>query len=240
MWVGRLRALFASPAVTPYNRSFAWEVTKRMPALTLQLCCVGYLIHDYVVEVLPSEGASMLPTLAISDDFLYSVRMPFYKLLNRPLSSYLGPSISPSQYKSDQSMGTGLAVGDIIAAKSPLDPAISVSKRIIGLPGDTILVDPRPEPSSTHEKDWKTFNRGIDTRRQSNSPPDIQSIRDQPVYVVVPKGHVWLAGDNLSNSTDSRNYGPVPLAMIEGKVVGKAIYMSLPTWQRLKNGLQKV
>ncbi|CAM9500305.1 unnamed protein product, partial [Sphacelaria rigidula] len=37
----------------------------------------------------------------------------------------------------------------------------------------------------------------------------------------VPQGHVWLEGDNASNSTDSRTYGPVPLAMVKGRVVLK-------------------
>ncbi|GAB6023108.1 hypothetical protein CHUAL_007195 [Chamberlinius hualienensis] len=37
----------------------------------------------------------------------------------------------------------------------------------------------------------------------------------------VPKGHVWLAGDNEDNSLDSRSYGPVPLALIRGRAVAK-------------------
>ena len=39
--------------------------------------------------------------------------------------------------------------------------------------------------------------------------------------IIVPKGHVWLAGDNPSNSTDSRMYGPVPLGLIQGKLIWK-------------------
>ncbi|XP_070819807.1 mitochondrial inner membrane protease subunit 1 isoform X1 [Chaetodon trifascialis] len=37
-------------------------------------------------------------------------------------------------------------------------------------------------------------------------------------HTYVPKGHVWLEGDNLTNSSDSRSYGPVPYALIRGRV----------------------
>ncbi|XP_077421026.1 mitochondrial inner membrane protease subunit 1 [Vanacampus margaritifer] len=37
-------------------------------------------------------------------------------------------------------------------------------------------------------------------------------------HTYVPKGHIWLEGDNLTNSTDSRSYGPVPYALIRGRV----------------------
>ena len=36
--------------------------------------------------------------------------------------------------------------------------------------------------------------------------------------VTVPAGHMWLQGDNVSDSTDSRYYGPVPLALLQGVV----------------------
>lgn len=36
---------------------------------------------------------------------------------------------------------------------------------------------------------------------------------------VVPRGHVWLEGDNSSNSSDSRIYGPVPTGLIRSRVV---------------------
>ncbi|KAM4744319.1 mitochondrial inner membrane protease subunit 1 isoform 1-T2 [Anableps anableps] len=37
-------------------------------------------------------------------------------------------------------------------------------------------------------------------------------------HTYVPMGHVWLEGDNLRNSTDSRNYGPIPYGLIRGRV----------------------
>lgn len=37
----------------------------------------------------------------------------------------------------------------------------------------------------------------------------------------VPDGYMWLEGDNQHNSTDSRNYGPVPLALLRGRVTAR-------------------
>uniref|UniRef100_A0A383VE91 Peptidase S26 domain-containing protein n=1 Tax=Tetradesmus obliquus TaxID=3088 RepID=A0A383VE91_TETOB len=42
-----------------------------------------------------------------------------------------------------------------------------------------------------------------------------------PVQIQVPPGHVWLQGDNLILSRDSREYGPVPLALVKGRVVAQ-------------------
>ena len=38
---------------------------------------------------------------------------------------------------------------------------------------------------------------------------------------VVPAGHVWVEGDNPDNSSDSRAYGPIPLAMVQARVFYK-------------------
>ncbi|GAB5593822.1 hypothetical protein Unana1_08722 [Umbelopsis nana] len=40
-------------------------------------------------------------------------------------------------------------------------------------------------------------------------------------FIDVPEGHVWLSGDNLSNSNDSRTYGPVPYGLIRGRVFAR-------------------
>lgn len=86
---------------------------------------------------------------------------------------------------------TPLDRGNLVTAVSPLDPSHQVLKRIIGLPGDTVCVDPSGERGRVEE------------------------------WCKVPQGHVWLAGDNTSNSTDSRDYGPVPIAMVRGRVLAK-------------------
>lgn len=54
------------------------------------------------------------------------------------------------------------------------------------------------------------------------APSDPGSI-DLPIKV--PAGHVWLMGDNRTNSTDSRWFGPVRLAAVRGHAI--ALYWPL-------------
>ncbi|MCJ1248956.1 hypothetical protein MMC30_006177 [Trapelia coarctata] len=67
-------------------------------------------------------------------------------------------------------------------------------------------------------------------------------LRDTPgkgsAMIQVPEGHCWLAGDNLSESRDSRDYGPLPLALIRGKVTARVLPWSERKW--LKNPLEPV
>ncbi|XP_007026730.2 PREDICTED: mitochondrial inner membrane protease subunit 2 [Theobroma cacao] len=37
--------------------------------------------------------------------------------------------------------------------------------------------------------------------------------------VKVPEGHCWVEGDNSASSMDSRSFGPVPLGLVNGRVV---------------------
>ena len=52
----------------------------------------------------------------------------------------------------------------------------------------------------------------------------------------VPPGHVYLVGDNLPWSRDSRTFGPVPLGLVNGKVVARVWPLSKMEW--VKNTLQ--
>jgi len=38
-------------------------------------------------------------------------------------------------------------------------------------------------------------------------------------YVHIPKGHCWVEGDNEKVSIDSNHFGPVPLALIDSKII---------------------
>ena len=84
---------------------------------------------------------------------------------------------------------------DIVVAKSPSNPQQIVCKRVLGTSGDHVKYD-RPRCGNM---EFSYSKNGI----------------------VVPEGHVWLQGDNESNSTDSRHYGPVPEALVSGIVIAR-------------------
>ena len=67
---------------------------------------------------------------------------------------------------------------------------LHLRRRIVGVAGDSVLVDAHDEA-------------GLPVATTS----------------LIPRGHVWLEGDNPHSSTDSRCYGPVPEALLLGRVV---------------------
>jgi inner membrane protease subunit 1 len=94
--------------------------------------------------------------------------------------------------------------GDLVTFLSVYDPKKSVCKRVIGLPGDIICVFPEKAIA-------------IASASASSSDDEVNQVE----HIVVPRGHVWLSGDNLSNSRDSSEFGPIPMGLIQGKIVAK-------------------
>jgi inner membrane protease subunit 1 len=89
-------------------------------------------------------------------------------------------------------------------------------KRIIGMPGDLVCaVSPGKQEKDLHTVDG-----------------DFGTFKDEMFRV--PEGHCWLAGDNLEWSRDSRLIGPVPLALVKGKVM--AVLFPFSAWKWLGNG----
>jgi len=59
--------------------------------------------------------------------------------------------------------------------------------------------------------------------------------KGQGWLVQVPEGCCWLVGDNMAASRDSRMFGPLPLALVRGKVLAAWSWPSLP--RIMKNNL---
>lgn len=54
-------------------------------------------------------------------------------------------------------------------------------------------------------------------KRIISGPGEIAVVDGQEY--LVPEGHIWIEGDNKSQSFDSRNFGPVSIGLVEGRVV---------------------
>ncbi|KAE8450964.1 hypothetical protein EG329_005404 [Mollisiaceae sp. DMI_Dod_QoI] len=67
-------------------------------------------------------------------------------------------------------------------------------------------------------------------------------LRDSPgandQMIQIPQGHCWVVGDNLHASRDSRMFGPMPVALIKGKVIAKVLPWSERKW--IENELQPI
>ena len=103
--------------------------------------------------------------------------------------------------------GCNVKIGDIIWAQSPYFQHSNVCKRVIGMPGDYVVLD-----NASADKIGGAPIPGKPGHEDEND-------RKEPTMVQVPEGHVWLAGDNLPYSRDSRAYGPMPMALIKGKIL---------------------
>ncbi|OQS06994.1 mitochondrial inner membrane protease subunit 1-like, partial [Thraustotheca clavata] len=84
--------------------------------------------------------------------------------------------------------------GDIILAYSPVKTDASMCKRVIAMEGQII----------------KRRRVGDDNTEED--------------YIKIPPGHIWVEGDNSSMSVDSRHYGPIPLALVFGRVAYKVLF----------------
>lgn len=157
---------------------------------TVRAVCLVHIIHTHFYEFTETRGESMLPTLSATNDYIHAIK----------------------KYKD----GKGLKIGDCIVTVKPTDPSQRVCKRITGMPGDVILVDPSMgfRQITDHNKNQEfNDNKILDSIDNNECNETFNS------FIKVPNGHVWVTGDNLSHSLDSRTYNSLPMGLIKGKIV---------------------
>lgn len=88
--------------------------------------------------------------------------------------------------------------GDVVIFRSPLDPDKILVKRLVAKPGDWLRVKKTDDDSA--------FTESVQ---------------------FIPQGRCWVEGDNQTQSKDSRKFGPLPIALLEGK----ASHLIWPPWR---------
>jgi signal peptidase I len=105
--------------------------------------------------------------------------------------------------------------GDVIVFRFPNDPSKFFIKRIIGLPGEvvqlangaTTIIDPTTKASETIEEPYVKTD-----------------LTDDHLSITLSSSEYFVMGDNRSQSSDSRVWGPVP----RDNIVGRAFLRLLP------------
>jgi signal peptidase I len=106
--------------------------------------------------------------------------------------------------------------GDIIVFRYPPNPELDpYIKRVIGLPGEHILVE-----------DGKVLINGVRI-----SEPYLETQTQQGGEWTVPQESLFVMGDNRNNSSDSRAWGVVPIENIIGKA--SMVYWPPEKWEVL-------
>ena len=99
--------------------------------------------------------------------------------------------------------------GDIIVFKYPKDTTRFFIKRVIGLPGETVLI-----------KDGKVTIKNDDFPNGFQIKEDyVKNISHKNIQQTLSDNEYFVMGDNRANSSDSRIWGAVNKNLIVGKVL---------------------
>jgi signal peptidase I len=184
-------------------------------------------------EIVPEGGPESRPQKLrrASFEFLETllIALVLFVIINAATARILVQSISmqPNLKEGDLVLVNRLVYnfsepkrGDVIVFQNPINPEdVPYIKRIIGLPGDTVLIG-----------QGKVMING-----QLLSEPYLSVTTQRGGEFTIPEGEYFVMGDNRNNSSDSRAWGNVPAEHIIGRA--EAIYWPPQDWQILNQYL---
>jgi signal peptidase I len=182
--------------------------------LLVTIVQVGF-VQAYFVPTSSMEGTILPGEFVIADKVTLGPRTPDWigipwTDIGFPVPALKFPGMRPVEQ------------GDIVVVRTPADRHVPYVKRVVALEGQVVrvrnkvlLVDNRPFPRPDREQHLDSWTYPVGSRTYG-IPPDLGN-RDNWGPYRVPRGHVFLMGDNRDNSIDSRFFGPVPVSNIIGR-----------------------
>jgi len=151
-----------------------------------------------------------------------SIFLVIYMFLFRPFQVN-GTSMFPT-FKDGQFILTNLITlrisgpvrGDVIVFNAPIDQEKDFIKRVIGLPGDTIYLQNGNVYVNGKKYDESAYLHGIQTGGGD--------FLHEGQTITVPDNNYFVMGDNRPASSDSREWGFVPVS----KLIGKSMLVYWP------------
>ena len=164
-----------------------WSEIKSITRDIIFAAVMAVLIVVFVVQPVKVEGTSMQPRLE-NDERIFVNK---FKYNFEPIER-----------------------GEIVVFWFPDDPTKSFIKRVIGLPGETIDMDPKGHITINGIPIDESY---LAPERNQNAREKWNSVRNEWKYV---KAHYYFVmGDNRDASNDSRSWGLVPEKYIYGKAM---------------------
>lgn len=99
--------------------------------------------------------------------------------------------------------------GNVIIFKSPTNQEVDYIKRVIGLPGDKVMVQKGYVYVNGTKLD-EPYLKDLTRLLPGNS-------MQEGLEITVPQNHFFVMGDNRPHSSDSREFGPIDNNLIIGK-----------------------
>ncbi len=156
------------------------------------------------------------------------------RLIIQPFSVY-GSSMEPNFHNQEYIIVNEISYqmhkpsrGDVIVFKFPQNKNKIYIKRIIGLPGEHIVV--KDNEVTIYNQDYPS---GIDLR-ESYIPSETKTLPRNNDYsdITLRDNEYYVMGDNREASSDSREWGPLPSDLIIGKTW--VICWPFADWQVIK------
>lgn len=106
--------------------------------------------------------------------------------------------------------------GDVIVFRYPLAPANDFIKRIVGLPGEEIKLSGNKVfiKNASHPEGFVLHEAYLAADTMTAG----KKFLAEDVFYKIPVESVMVFGDNRKDSSDSREWGPVPVRNVIGKV----------------------
>ena len=164
------------------------------------LALVVFLVIQTGVRNFKVEGSSMLPTLE-GGQYLLVNKLVYFRLDTVRLAR-----VVPFWKVEESNEWFALRPpqrGEVIVFHYPRDPTKDFVKRVIGLPGERIKVE-----------SGEVFIDGVQLEEPYLASRDTSRARE----LVLRETEYYVMGDNRRGSNDSRNWGPVDVELVLGKV----------------------
>lgn len=181
-----------------------WRLLLEIPLLIVLAAVIALGIKAFVAQAFFIPSASMEPQLTAGDRVVVS-RLAYD--LHDPRRGDIVVFGDPDREVPEADGFFVVRYGeDALEALGLVRPADDeLIKRVVGLPGETV----EGRDGSVHIDDRPLIEPYL--------PDEATTAAFSPV--VVPDAHVFVMGDNRSNSKDSRVFGPVPVDTVVGRAI---------------------